>query len=293
MFKFLLYKFGQFCVNRLPVGISYWIARFLSDLQYWFSPRDRKAVKNNLRLILGTKGRPEDEARITATALKVFENFGLYLVEFFRMAHKVDEQFIRENVAINNIGVIDAMLKRGKGVVILTAHIGNWELGGVVLSKLGYPIVAIALPHKERPVNDLFNQQRETHGVTIIPMSIAVRRCIEALKENKLVALLADRDFTHHGEELDFLGRRSMIPKGAAVFAIKTGAAIVPTFLTRNNDNRFTLMMGEPILPTFVDEHVKDHAALLALMRQYSAVIERKIREFPDQWLMFREFWSP
>ena len=292
MFKFLLYKFGQFCVNHLPVEMSYWIGRFLSGLQYWFSPRDRHAVKSNLRVILNTGGRPEEEGRVAATAIKVFENFGQYLVEFFRMGKNLDAEFIRKNVDIHNLATIDAMLKRGKGVILLTAHLGNWELGGVVLSKLGYPIVAIALPHKERPVNDLFNLQRESHGVTIIPTSIAIRRCLEALKENKLVALLADRDFTQHGEEMDFLSRRAMIPKGAAVFALKTGAAIVPTFLTRNNDNRFTLLIGDPILPPWADEQMKDQDALVTIMRKYSRVIERKIREYPDQWLMFREFWS-
>ncbi len=285
MFKFLLYKIGQFIVNHLSLKGSYQFASFFSDLQYYFSPRDRRAVRRNLRLIMGS--RPD----LPQLSREVFRNFGKYLVDFFRMARTVNKEFIQDHVVIRNRQLLDEILKLKKGVILLTAHIGNWELGAVVLSRLGYPFAAIALPHKERPVNDLFNEQRETHGIEIIPSNNAVRRCMEVLKENKIIALLADRDFTKHGEKLNFLGKQAIIPKGAAVFSFRTGAPILPTFLVRTAEGQFELIFDPPIFPPDrVDGQIEDEA-LRGLMQRHTQVIEEKIRQFPTQWLMFREFW--
>ena len=160
------------------------------------------------------------------------------------------------------------------------------------MSVLGYPLMAVALPHKERPVNDLFNHQREVKGITVVPSNVAVRKCIDTLRNNKLVALVADRDFTLHGEVLDFLGRKAFIPKGAALFSIKTGAPIVPCFMTRNPDDTFVLSLEQPIVPPLEIKETIAQDALIKVMRQYTDVIENKIRQFPTQWLMFREFWA-
>ena len=286
MFKFYLYKISQFIVNLLPLPLSYSFGVFLSDLQCTFSFRDHRAVRNNLKTILHTDKDLEPLVR------EGFRNFGKYLVDFFRMEKKIDMQFIKERVKVKNLDYIKKALERGKGAIVVTAHIGNWELGAVAVSMLGYPLMVVALPHKERPVNDLFNYQREVKGITVVPTNVAVRRCIETLKQNKLVALAADRDFTLHGEVLNFLGRKAFIPKGAAVFSVKTGAPIVPCFMTRNSDDTFNLTLEEPIIPP---EKIPDHAeteAILAIMKKHTTVIENKIRQFPTQWLMFREFWT-
>ena len=286
MFKFFLYKFGQFWVRRLSLKTAYRLAMFVSELQYYFSPRDRRAVKNNLRTI--TKS---DEG-LDLKAKEVFRNFGKYLVEFFRMANEIDERFIREKVKVENLQHLNDASAQGKGVIFLTAHIGNWELGGLIMGMMGYPTLAIALPHKERPVNDLFNKQRELRGVTVVPLSQAVHRCLSALRSNKAVAVLADRDFTNNGEIINFLGRDVLIPKGAAIFALKTGAVILPTFLVRGEDDSFILHFEPPIHPPLVTNSQVDQATLVNLMKRYAVVIEEQIRKYPTQWLMFREFWD-
>jgi KDO2-lipid IV(A) lauroyltransferase len=289
MFKYFVYKIGQFFVNRLPLELSYRLAVFLSDVHYWLSFRDRRAVINNLRVIL-----PEEQD-VSHQARQVFRNFGKYLVEFFRMSRDINHNFIKEKVRIQHLERLRQAIERGKGVILLTGHIGNWELGGVVLSLLGYPSVAVALPHKERPVNNLFNEQRESRGLQVVPSSQAIRKCLEALRQNRVVAMLADRDFGEHGEVMDFLGRKALIPKGAAVFSGKTGAAIIPIFLCRETNDTFTLSVEEPIYPP---ERFEQDAygrisreALVPIIKQYANVIERKIRENPSQWMMFRRFW--
>lgn len=285
MLRYYIYKFGEFCVHHLSLSLAYGIANILSDIHYYFSFRDRRSVKNNLKVIL------PDEKNMTFLAREVFRNFGKYLVDFFRMQKTLNEDYIQKNIKIKNIDRLDQVLKGKKGGIFTTAHIGNWELGAAVLSFLGHPVVAVALPHKERPVNDLFDTQRERWGISIIPTNGAMRRCLEALKENKFVALVADRDFTQSGVEMDFLGKKALIPKGAAVFCAKTGAPIIPTFLIRNADDSFTMEFGELIYPPVVQEDVVTEELLYAIMQKYTAVIEEKVRQYPTQWLMFREFW--
>jgi len=286
MFRFYIYKFGQFCVHHLSLRWAYGIANVLSDIHYYCSFRDRRFVKNNLKIIL------PKEKNIAFFAREVFRNFGKYLVDFFRMQKTLNEDYVQKNIKIQNIDRLTQALKGKKGGIFTTAHIGNWELGAAVLSLLGHPMVAVALPHKERPVNDLFDKQRGRWGMSIIPPNGALRRCLEALKENKLVAIVADRDFTQNGVEMNFLGKKTLIPKGAAVFCAKTGAPIIPTFFIRNADDSFTLEFGELIYPPEVQEDVVSEELLYAIMQKYTAVIEEKIRQYPTQWLMFREFWS-
>jgi len=284
MFKFYIYKIGQFLVKRLSLKNAYSFAMFVSDLHYMMSFRDRRAVKNNLKIILNTN---ED---VSAQAREVFRNFGKYLVEFFRFANEIDDKFVQEKVKVVNRQYLDEAMFKEKGVIILTAHVGNWELGGLVMGMMGYPILAITLSHKERPVNELFNKQRQSRGIIAVPIKQAVHKCLSALKNNQLVALLADRDFTSSGEMVKFLSRDVLIPKGAALFAYKTGATILPTFFTRNADDTFSLQFEAPIYPPTLNGGQIEQKEMLTLIQQYADVIDKKIRQYPTQWLMFREF---
>ena len=272
-------------MNHLPLRLAYRIAGVLSDIHYCFSFRDKRAVKSNLQVILGS------EKNMSFLAREVFRNFGRYLVEFFRMKTTLDTEYIKKNIQTINVDRLHQVLEKKKGGILLTAHIGNWEMGAAVMSLLGYPVVAIALPHKERPVNDLFNTQREACGIAVIPTNVAVRRSLEALKENKFIALVADRDFNANGLEMDFLGKKALIPRGAVVFSVKTGAPIIPCFLIRNPDDSFTLELDDIIFPLEVMEDNVPEETMLTVMQQYIAVIEKKIRQYPTQWLMFRKFW--
>lgn len=294
MFKYYLYRFARFLVNRLSLVMSYKLGVILSDIQYVCSFRDRRAVRNNLkRILLACPGGISPGVDLSAMTREVFRNFGKYLVEFLRMDGMVNQDFIARRVKIENIDRITRALEKGKGAIIMTAHIGNWELGAVLLNMLGYPLMAVTLPHKERPVNDLFNHQREVHGIMVVATHNAIRKCMEQLKSNKIIAIVGDRDFTvKGGEVIDFLGAKALIPKGAAIFSKKTGAPIIPTFLIREPDGTFRLSILEPMFPPKEadEEGVPEEEAIRRIMRRYLAVIEDQIRRYPTQWLLFREF---
>jgi KDO2-lipid IV(A) lauroyltransferase len=279
IFQYFFYKFGLFILHAVPRKWSYGFAEFAAGVHFRTSSRDRDAVIHNLRQITG---RTDD---LTGEARKVFLNFGRYLVDFFLMYKTVDKPFVQDKVRVVGLAHLERGLASGKGGIILTAHIGNWEMGAAVLDKLGHPVTAIALPHKNPKVNVLFNRQREAHGVKVVPTNTAVRRCMEALRKGKLIAVLGDRDFGTFGYPMDFFGRKTLIPRGAAFFACRTGAAIIPSFLTPAVDGKYTMEFLAPIFPQGTEE-----GAELELMKTYVPLIEAQISKDPTQWLMFREF---
>lgn len=279
MFNYLLYRIGQFIALHLPLNLSYQLAVFISDLHYIFACQDRKAVKENLKVIFPDKSKRE----IYSIRIRMFHNFAKYLVDFFRFP-KIDLDYIKRNVHLENIHYFDQALAQGKGVVVLTAHLGNWELGGAVTALLGYPFWVVALTHKHRRVNNFFTSQRESKKIKVIPLGRAVRQCLNALKENQMVALAGDRVFTGRGAVIDFFGKPTFLPEGPAAFSLKTGAPVVPAFMLRNNDDSFTLRIEKPIElnPGYTEKE---------LLICYKAIIEDYIRKYPGQWYMFRRFW--
>ena len=283
MFNYYIYRFGKFLALALPLRLVYFLAAFLAQAYYLFAFSDRRAVKANLRVIFPK----ESNRQLGKISRMVFRNFAKYLVDFFRF-EKLNRQYIDKNIKLENLHYFDEALAKGKGVVVLTAHLGNWELGGVVIAQLGYPFWVVALPHKNKKVNDFFDTQRNKKGVKVIAMGKAVRSCITEIRKNHMVALVGDRDFTEKGIIIDFFGRPTHFPEGPAALSLLTGACIVPGFMFRNPDNSFTLRIEKPIefLPT--GDKTKDLADLVGV---YKKIIEDYIRQYPQQWYVFRKFW--
>ncbi|MDD5617959.1 MAG: hypothetical protein PHG69_02595, partial [Candidatus Omnitrophica bacterium] len=194
MLNYFFYKVGEFLACSLPWGIAYRIGAFLAVLQYRISKKDREAVVNNLRVILPN----EKEDVIDKKAREVFVNFGLYLIEFFRFS-MIDRAYVEKHFTISGKENIDNALKKRKGVVLLAAHMGNWELGGMGLALLGYPLMVIALDHSNPKVNDFFKKRRQSKGIEVVSLGNSIKLCYKGLKENKIVAILADREFGNTG----------------------------------------------------------------------------------------------
>ncbi len=291
MVNYILYIIGKFIALRISRKVAYALAVFISGLHYITSKADRDAVWANLKVIFPDKTNEE----IRRIRRRMFRNFAKYLVDFFRFS-KVDEEYIRKNVKIENIHYFDEALKRKKGVIVLTAHLGNWELGGAVISLSGYPFWVVALSHKNRKVNDFFISQRLSKGIQVIPLGSAVRQCFNLLKENKMVALVGDRDFTEKGIKVDFFGRKTFLPLGPAYLSMKTQAAIITGFMLRNPDDTFTLTLNKPIEFNMEEQNAKNQQDkeeyLLKIIDTYKVVMEDYIRKYPEQWYMFRRFWA-
>jgi KDO2-lipid IV(A) lauroyltransferase len=283
MLNYILYRLGQFIALTLPLKIGYRLAVFCSDVHYIFADKDRQAVKENLKTIFPKAS----EREIHRIRITMFRNFAKYLVDFFRFS-KIDIAYIKKNIKIENQHYFQEAISRGKGGIALSAHLGNWELGGAVVALLGYSLWVVALPHKHKRVDNFFNAQRESKGLKVIPLGKAVKSCLNVLKENKFVGLVGDRDFAANGVLIDFFGRPVLFPRGPAAFSLKTGATIVPVFLVRNEDDSFTVKIEKPVQFIASGDREKD---IMDLIMQYKVIIENYIRKYPEQWYMFRRFW--
>lgn len=283
MCHYILYRIGEFLSLHLPLAFTYALAGMLSTLQYLFSKQDRLSVRNNLKAILPNI----DERLLKRYTKNVFINFGRYLTVFLRFK-KLDLAYIKENVRIEGRRYIDEALSLGRGLIVVSGHIGNWELGGATLAMLGYPVHAITLTHVYRRVNDFFDSQRISKGLRVIPLDKAVRASLEALSRNEIVCILGDRDFTQGGMALDFLSRPTMVPKGPAVFSLRNKTPIIVSFLLLQTRGKMRIIFQPPIRFNSTGEYEKDVRAVTEL---YLRQIEECIRAYPDQWAMFRRFW--
>ncbi len=285
MILYVLYRIGVLLALVLPVRVSYAMSCAITDTFYYVSRKDRKAVMNNLRVVLGPS---VDDKTIAAMAKNVFRNFAKYLIDFFR-SRKIDSDYLKRNVKIEGSGNLDDALAMGKGVIMLSGHIGNWELGALVTSMIGYPINAVVLTHQNKHINDFFTSQRLMGNVKPIELGVSLKSCYRALKDNELLALLGDRDFTKNGIYVEFFGKRTMMPKGPAIFSYRLGSPIVPVFLVREPDGTFRYFMEKPIT---CPPGLEEETAVRELTARCSAAIESCIKKYPTQWFVFRNIWN-
>ncbi len=269
------YRLAVLLSSGLPSRMSLRLAARIADWQYRRAAAVRAAVRANLTLVIGERP-PEDSPLIR----DVFRNFAYYLVEFLH-AHR----YPRLPVEIEGGDRLSGILASGKGGIVLTAHLGNWELGAIALSRLGLPMHVVALPHGDPRMNAFFDRQRQRCGVSVVPVGAhATRQCLRILRRGELLGIVGDHEFGPNGVSVSFLGRAVELPRGPAILSLRTGAPVVPTFLIREDAWRFRLYLEEPIYPP---QHSCASRDTHDLTQTYAAVLARYIQRFPTQWGMF------
>jgi len=276
---YYLFLLGSLIAWIFPRNACYAIAKFFALIQFHFFTKDRKQIIENLSAIIPDPKEREKQAR------NVVINFSYYLADFFRYP-KMTEAFLKKYVKVSGLENLDSSLARHKGAIALTAHLGNYELAGAVTSLLGYPVSAVALPHHDRRINDFFNRRRSLVGIEVISTGSAVRSCFSALKTGRVLALLGDKDFSGSGLKTKMFSHWASIPRGAAFFALKTQAPIVPAFFVRVDKYFYHLIFGEPI--SLEEGSQPDEQQLI---RKYIAILEIYIKQYPGQWYVFGKYW--
>jgi len=282
---YYFYKIGQFIALSLPLRAGYAIASFLAVTYYYFALRDRRILAENLKIVLKKRATP---VALRVYTRRAFINFAKYLVDFFRFT-AINKEFIDRHVKVEGAEHCDSVMKYGKGMIVLSSHIGNWELGAAVISSLGHHIYALALNHEDKKATKFFIEQRNACGVDVIALKFVLKKCIKVLRDNKVLAILGDRDFTNNGERIKFFGKDAYLPKGPAFFSLRTGAPIVPAFLIRMKKDQFKFFIEKPIYPKSTGNPKND---IKNLMNDYIKVSERFIKRYPDQWYVFTNIWS-
>ncbi len=275
-------------VTYMGYGLAKWLSAVLSpasafacaerlaDLRWRCSAKDREAVRVNLSAILGEAldGHPR-------LVREVFRNFGRYLVEFFTI-----QRISRPQVVVDGYEHLVAAVNRRRGVIVLTAHLGNWEVGAALIRRMGHRVAAVALPHEDPRMDRLFNRQRRRCGIEVIALGRdATRRSLHVLRRGHLLGILGDRAFADNGMSVPFGGGTMTLPRGPALLSLRGRAPIVPTFLIREGLWKFRLCFEPPVWPPMTD---RGERAVRSLIQSYAASVERYVKRFPEQWLMFQ-----
>ncbi len=285
--RYILFRLLIFFCNLLPQRFLYFIAIRIADLNFhWLDRKGRAAVENNLRRVLPNA----PEARIRKETQWVFRNFAKYLTEFFRFRH-FDLNWFKTNMAMFGFDYVEEALLEGKGCIVSSAHLSNWELGAAAATVMGGKKLTVSVAmHRYGKINNLFMRERESMGLRVADMEKdAAIVMMRALRRNEVIGVMGDRDPTQQGVEVDFFGRPCRFPQGPARLSLATGAPIIPAFCIRRTNDSFSVVFLPPLpIPETGtrDEKVKE------ITQTFANIIANTIRVHPEQWAVFYNLWD-
>jgi KDO2-lipid IV(A) lauroyltransferase len=265
----------------VPYRIGVSAGGVLGYISYYLLPKERKRAIAHLTLVYEERGR----SWIRSLARRCFVHLGKCLLEVMlmkpgRLAGVVEirgEECLRE------------ALGRGKGVVWVTGHIGNWELMADAIAQK-YPVSVIAAPIEPEQLNDMIVGLRARMGVKTIVRTRpgASKELIRAFRENLVLGILIDQDTDVESTFVDFMGRPARTPTAAASMAIKFGAPVVFGAIKRGIGDRHTIVIEGPLDITITGDKEKDVIANTAMLTKK---IEDCIRMDPEQWVWMHRRW--
>lgn len=277
-----LYNIFRFLLQKLPPAVGRYLGKLIAYLAYFITPSRREHSRLNLKKALNLNDKEAKEL-----IKKVYQNLGYNFAEFL-MEDALSEQDIEEIVDFNGLEHLDQALKEGNGVIIYTAHLGNWELLGAVLAIKGYPINSIAREQNNSLFDQKINEIRGEIGIGIIPKGLAVRQAFKKLKDNQIVAILGDQDARSHGWKLKFFEREASTFAGAVQFAKRTGAPIVPMFFHRQAWLKHELKVYEA---RKINKNASE-SELKAELQSLLDLTEKEIRKNPADWMWLHKRWK-
>ena len=257
----------------------------MGRLAYRVMARYRKVALANI-----ARAFPEWEPeRCERLAREAFDNVGLTIVEFFLQLPRLTEAEVGRLVRFEGQEHYESALGRGKGVILVTAHYGNWEMMGPALQRSGYQVSAVSRTQEDPGLERSIEAIRVRSGMRQLPRKSAAREGLATLKRNEILAILLDQNAAEGGVFVPFFGHPASTAVGPAIFALKTGAAIVPTFCIRNPDGTHVMRAHPPIIPEPTGDRAADAWRLTARM---TSVIEAQIREQPELWCWLHNRWK-
>jgi KDO2-lipid IV(A) lauroyltransferase len=258
----------------------------LGTAAFFLLVKERRKTLYHLQMALGGERSPEDRQRI---ALECFRNLGRTFFEVLTLDRLTRDELDRL-VTFEGEEGLKAAADDGRGVLFVTAHIGNWELlGGAVAMR--YPLAVVAAPIYDRRVEKVMIGLRAAHGIeTLVRDSpSALKRMIAMLRRGGVVGLLIDQDTKADGVFVPFFHREAFTPTGPASLAYRTGASVVVGFIVREGRERHRIILHGPLpLPRTgdIERDIRDQTA------GFTRMIEEQIRRTPEQWIWMHRRWK-
>ncbi len=261
-----------------------WFREFLAiisgTLWFYFAGERKNVIRENLATILGKADKKDVK--------EVFINFMRVYGDILNIPN-MSKLYIQSMIHVNGIYYFEQELKKGKGVILVSPHIGGMELAGIYLTSLGLPLYSVA-ETKGPGINffRFYNRYRAHFGNKLLPLESRTLtfKLMRVLKNNEIVVLIGDRDIMDSGMTSDFFGRKASIPKGIAFLSKKTGAPILIGALALDAlSPRYLGTVFKPLYPENFDS-ADD------MLEEVVSLMEKAIMMYPFQWFVFQRIWK-
>ncbi len=290
----LWFSFFRWMARTLPPE---WVARLAAataERAIWERESVHDAIADNFSAVLGL---PPGDRRVEETGREMVSRHSRQWIDFLRYTGRADIDVRALRASRSGDEHLIAARDAGKGAILLTAHVGNFELGGLFLRELGLSCAAAYVPDPSPVIERHREEARKALGVTGIPVTsspFAFVPLLRALREGRFVAMQGDRDVSGTGRTLPFFGRSASFPVGPFRLAAFSGAPLLPVFVLQENDGRYRTLAEEPIRLALApgSRSEPDEGELEAALAHWVSVLSRVIRENPTQWYLFTRFWE-
>jgi len=287
--EYLIVLFLIKFISLFPYKIASDIGGSIGRLGYYIDGKHRNITLNNLTMAFPEKGKRE----IIFIARKAFENLGRSVAEVIYITNrKTDDlkKVLYEWITVEGRDNLDHAIKKGKGILLLTAHFGNWELLGLTAATHGYKLNVIARPLDNPKLDTFINSLRSITGTNVYPKKGVLKDILKSLKQGEGVGILIDQNTSRsEGVFVDFFGQPASTNRGPAVIAMKSETPVVPFFIIRENKYRHRIVYCEEIPLHRSGDKEKD-AVLNTKM--FTKKVESFIRNYPEQWFWMHQRWK-
>jgi KDO2-lipid IV(A) lauroyltransferase len=282
----LAYRAGSRVAQLVPGSVATPIGRVLGRAAAPLLPAQRAmAARHQARACAGTRGSSADASAVRG----VFESYGRYWVEMLRLPADVRSGAIPSLGRIEDFGHVTEGLERGKGVILALPHLGGWEWAGAWLADQGYDFLAVVEAIEPPELLEWFAKQRAALGMEVVALGPeASSTVLRALRDNRVVCLLSDRDIGGDGVPVEFFGERTTLPGGPATLALRTGATLLPVAVYFR-PGRDHLGVVRPPIPVERAGRLRDDIARIT--QALAGELELLIRAAPEQWHLLQPNW--
>lgn len=285
MWQYRGFRALQWVMERLPRGLAYALAIVVARVAYRTAGRARAALEENLRAAL-----PEASPReIRDVCWRNFRNHSKAYADLMQLP-RARVASLRPLLHIEGQEHLEAALGRGKGVLVVSAHMGSWEVASAIWSASIAPVSLFAEELEPRALYDWYRTTRARLGISVLPLNRhGLRQVLQALEQGEMVVTAVDRDILGTGLVMSFFGRRARIPDGPAAIALRRGVPLLPVCVYRLPDDTFQAVGYPPIVAEPTGDRRADERRITELLVRH---MERIIREHPDQWHMPHRIWE-
>jgi phosphatidylinositol dimannoside acyltransferase len=289
---------GMELIRRLPDAPLWWLGNAAGNIEYWAAKRRRDEARRNLRRVsqwMAAQGVGEERFRRAATDEKAleavvrssFRHHAHYYIELAR-APRFDWNYLEKRLVIDTPENVDAALAERKALLLVGLHFGTIELPGfLALHKIGQVVAPMESLRNER-IQAYMKRTRGVIGVRILTIEEAGPELLAVLRRNEPIGIIADRDLTGSGVEVELFGARTKIPAGPPLLATETGAPAYVAGVRRVGPGRYRGVLWPVPTPAGVSRRERSRS----MAREEAVLFERVISDAPDQWLaVFHPIW--